>query len=167
MYEHRSNIEKLRSNPVVSMVDNYSVKLTADFRIQLFHLWKRNDLEGIERELERNGLGREIVGRGFSEDLIEGFKRQGFPVPREKGREDLLSQNPILQSGKFLWMENRRGIKITPEFAEELFRKYPEVSVEDGLRMAGLDPIDVGYMRLQEDLGACHREQSVNFCSGG
>ena len=44
--------------------------------------------------------------------------------------------------------ENSHHIKIRKDFENELFAKYPEISIEESLRSAGIDPADVGYQRI-------------------
>ena len=55
-----------------------------------------------------------------------------------------------------------RGIGFSPNFEEQLFEKYPEQSIEEGLQLAGVNPEDVGsnrILRLQKKFDAKLRMQ--------
>ncbi len=148
MVAHCDHVYELLKNPVVDKADHRRIKLKTEFRIRLFRLWKNNDMEGIDRELTANGLGKEITGDLFRDNLINGFKSRGFPVCYNNNIAESSNPNPLLESGKFYWVNKRRGMKIDPAFEEELFQFYPEISIEEGLCRAGLDPVDVGYGRI-------------------
>ena len=42
------------------------------------------------------------------------------------------------------------GIAFSQPFAHELFNAYPEQSIEEGIRKAGIDPVIVGYQRMYQ-----------------
>ena len=52
----------------------------------------------------------------------------------------------LTKSGKFVWDINR--LILHPDFEAELYRKYPQQSIEDGLLAAGISPADVGYHKI-------------------
>ena len=41
-----------------------------------------------------------------------------------------------------------KGITFSDEFRNQLFKAYPEQTIEDGIRNAGIDPEKVGYQRI-------------------
>ena len=146
--------EKLRENPYVYSVDRLSLLLRTDFRIKLFKLWKCGKTPEIADELSKAGLVPGLVGNDYVSTLVTQFKNSGYPFPQKSEADinpSLISDNPLLASQKFVLSGNSfRGIIISGIFEDELFRGYPEISVEDGLRLAGLDPLDVGYQRIRK-----------------
>jgi transposase InsO family protein len=103
--------------------------------------------------MKEHELRPELTGLDYYQTVINGFKSSGFPITLSseiamtKGYKE---ENPIIMSGKFIRTENGKGTRISTEFEIELFSLYPEISVEEGMRRAGLDPIDVGYQRIQK-----------------
>jgi len=146
--------KKLIINPHVSKFDGYTLTLSIDFRVKLYKEWRQNhDAGAFTRMLEENGLGNELTGDNYHMTLIKGFKFSGYPVYKNSKVvliKDYREENPILTSGKFVRIDCGNGIRISSDFEQELFLHYPEVSVEEGIRHAGLDPMDVGYQRIQK-----------------
>ena len=146
--------EKLLSgNPCVLKVDRYRLSLTTEFRLKLYKLWREDKIAEIDSELDKNGLGPGVIGNEFVNTLLLSFKNSGYPVykrtecVRNPSGND---ENPLLKSGLFEMGDHNFGIRIKPAFQQELLRQYPEVSVEEGIRLAGLDPADVGYQRIKK-----------------
>ena len=144
--------KSLCKNPCVLKVDRYRLSLTTEFRLKLYRLWREDKIEEIGSELEKNGLGPEQTGNGYINSLLLTFKNSGYPVYKRtecirnpSGNDD----NPLLKSGLFEMGDHNFGIRIKPAFEKKLFMQYPEVSVEEGIRLAGLDPVDVGYQRIK------------------
>lgn len=147
----RFDKQEFKGNPNVYCVEEWSGRLilTYTFRIKLYETWKKNGVPGVLEEMKVAKLGQDKVGLPYIEEIITLFKNSGFPLPKAKeltiSEEEL---NPLIISGKFIRTEKGNGIRITPSFEEELFALYPEMSIEDGIRRAGLDPMDVGSLRL-------------------
>ena len=145
--------EKLLSqNPCVFKVGRFKLSLTTEFRLKLYKLWREDKISEIDSELEKNGLGPGVTGNGFVNTLIMSFKNNGYPVYKRTEcirNPSVNDENPLLKSGLFEIGYNNFGIRIKPAFQQELLRQYPEVSVEEGIRLAGLDPADVGYQRIK------------------
>lgn len=146
--------KELAKNPYVRKVDGYSVLLTTDFRIKLFRVWRKNqDASEILQMMIKHGLKPEFTGPNYYQTVLNSFKMSGFPVHMRSEItmiKDYKEENPLVLSGKFIRPESGNGLRITPSFEAELFALYPELSVEEGIRKAGLDPIDVGYQRIQK-----------------
>lgn len=147
----RFNKQDFKGNPNVYCVEEWSGRLilTYTFRIKLFEIWKKDGVAGVLAEMKAAKLGQDKVGLPYIEEVITLFKTSGFPLPKAKelriADEEL---NPLILSGKFMRAEKGNGISVTPAFETELFAQYPEISVEDGIRRAGLDPVDVGSLRI-------------------
>lgn len=146
--------EKLLSgNPCVLKVDRYRLLLTTEFRLKLYKLWREDKIAEIDSELDKNGLGPAATGNEYMNALLLSFKNSGYPLYKRtecirnpSGNDD----NPLLKSGLFEMGDHNFGIRIKPAFEQELFMQYPEVPVEEGIRLAGLDPVDVGYQRIKK-----------------
>lgn len=143
--------EDLKSNPCVYKVNARQVILKTEFRIKLYKLWRDGRLKDVESELSSNGLGMQQVGSNYLNSIFTSFKNSGFPLHHKSEialNPNVINENPIIASGVFELLERRKGICLSQEYDEKLFSQYPEVSVSEGLRLAGVDPVDVGYLRL-------------------
>lgn len=45
-------------------------------------------------------------------------------------------------------MKFGKGIRFTSEFTDNVYKEYPEVSIESQLESCGLDPKRVGFQRI-------------------
>lgn len=141
--------EDFKGNPFVYKVDWYKITLKASFRIKLYRIWKKEGVPAVVAEMKAAKLGPEKVGTDYIESLINNFKLSGFPFCRQREIEmEGIEENPLIKSGKFCPTEKGNGLKLMPQFEEELFAQYPEVSIEEGLQNAGLDLFDVGISRI-------------------
>ena len=150
--EHEMEI--LRANPNVKFVRENRLDLTFAFRVQVYEQWeKAPSIKTIQAALETAGISRNLVGRPFIDKLHKTFRRHGRP---SRGRRGFRAQHTtsqqtdeiLLASGKFVRYGN--SIRFSDEFARELALNYPERSVEDGIRDAGIDPQLVGYQRIYQ-----------------
>lgn len=76
----------------------------------------------------------------------------GYPIHQGK-REymedtDYKESNPLILSGKYHRLKRHWRLEIDPEFRSELKRTYPDISIEEKMSYLGLDPLDVGYNRI-------------------
>ena len=147
------DVKEMKANPCVYKADYRTITLRTDFRVKLFKCWKQGDMPAMDQMLEENGLGREKTGRLFYDHLICGFQSGGYPLNKRDEYLALKGQpedNPLIQSGKYIRRQKGNGLSISPDFEKELFSVYPEVPVEEGLRRAGLDILDVGRTRIRK-----------------
>lgn len=155
--------ERLLGHPCVYKVDRWKLTLTCGFRIKLYEAWKpEQSAAEIAVLLRENGLTPDLVGTDYHLTVANGFKGSGYPVfnrTEATGIKDYEETNPIVLSGKFTRTEHGNGIIISPKLRDELLSKYPDISVEEGLRQAGLDPVDVGYQRINRIQKDLEREQ--------
>ena len=144
--------KELSKNPYVYKVDQWKLTLRTDFRIELYKLWRNGELEKIKQRLLENGLGPEMVGTDYGNVLLTSFKNSGYPVYKNDEltfSPEKMNEHPLIASGKFELMEHGGNrFQIKENFKRELFSRFPEISVEEGMRLAGLDPVDVGYQRM-------------------
>lgn len=145
----RFNKDEFRGNPNVYRVEEWNGKLvlTYLFRIKLYKIWKEKGVTSVLEEMKAAKL--EKVGLPYIEELVTAFKNTGFPLPKAKEITLIDKElNPLILSGKFTRTDKGNGISIIPAFEDELFAQYPEITIEEGLRKVGLDPLDVGLSRL-------------------
>ena len=155
--------ERLLGHPCVYKVDRWKLTLTCGFRKKLYEAWKpEQSAAEIAVLLRENGLTPDLVGTDYHITLANGFKGSGYPIfnrTEASSVKDYEETNPIVLSGKFVRTEHGNGIIISPKLREELLSKYPDISVEEGLRQAGIDPVDVGYQRINRIQKDLEREQ--------
>lgn len=146
------NDKELAKNQHVYKVDRLKLTLKTDFRISLYELWREGRTDEVGIELERNGFGPEHVGADFFGKLIQSFKNGGYPVFKSDELAlcpEKANENPLVRSGKYEYTGRKGDIRLREEFEKALFLRYPEVSVEEGIRLLGLNPLDVGYQRIK------------------
>lgn len=144
-------IETLRNNANVKEVREDRLVLTYECRLAIYEKWEKNQSPKIVREdLENRGLKISILGTDYIKHMIENFRRHGCP---QNGKNlycyrklDRSADEELVASGKFKYHGN--GIRFTESFENELASRYPEQSIEDGLKAAGIDPQKVGYFRI-------------------
>lgn len=147
--------EKLQGHPCVYSVDPWKLALTYDFRVRLYKAWKPEQKPSeILSILQEEGLTEDLVGQDYFMSVAYGFKMSGYPLPRRSeiaAKQDYTEENPLILSGKFTRSRRGKGscLKIDESFLKEIENRYPEVSVEDSIRMAGIDPLDVGDNRIR------------------
>lgn len=145
------NVEELVKNPCVKKVSLRGMTLTTAFRVQLFQAWKASqNVEAIVQMLEENGITKELTSDTYALSIENSFKMGGIPfytVSEIRIMTEYVEENPLILSGKYVQVNN--GLRIDPDFKEEIFLAWPNLSIEDSLRRAGVDPVDVGYQRIQ------------------
>lgn len=143
----------LQGHPCVSKVDRFKLVLNTELRVQMYKVWKENQNSAvIAQMLQANGLEPQLVGTDYHMTLASAFRMNGFPVYSKAEialKADYKEENPLLLSGRFIRADKGNGIVMEPLFMKEVETKYPEISIEENLRMAGLDPLDVGYQRIK------------------
>lgn len=165
------NDKELIKNPCVLKVDQWKLTLRTDLKIELFNLWKNGEANKIEQKLLENGLGPEMVGPDYGRTLLTSFKNSGYPVYRSDEitfSPNKMKEHPLIASGKFELMERGGNrFQIKKSFEMELFSRFPEISVEEGMRLAGLDPVDVGYQRILRIQREFESRQTNHFYTQG
>ena len=158
-------IEALKKNPNVLEVRENRLLLTIEFRQQVYEAWiRRPERSTVRRMLEANGFDTQRLGLNFTKSVESVFKRGGRPKFSKASPETqanwaktiympTMTAEELVESGKFVWDVNR--LILHPDFEAELYRNYPQQSIEDGLLSAGISPADMGYHKiywLQEKL---------------
>lgn len=151
-----SQIAKLNENPVVKHARNNRISFTYEFRCELYDAWKDNQSNDTIRSLLRSrGIDPFMLGPDFIGNICRRFKRDGYPSSarnktfyQHAGTFHTSKDNDqqLIDSGKFI--AAKKGITFHPDFIKELYHAYPEQSIEEGLKAAGIDPEIVGYQRI-------------------
>lgn len=109
--------------------------------------------QSIEEGLEKAGLSVAAVGKGRVARMKKRFEREKekYPVEAQKatGGEKLtarLSDEELLKTGKFI--RSHTGITLIPEIERQLYVNYPDQTIEEGLKKAGIAPEDMGKARV-------------------
>ncbi len=151
-------MEALRKNPNVGEVKENRLLLTLEFRQQIYEEWVRAPIYSTVRKmLEANGFDTQRIGESFTRAIASVFQRGGRPryskaSPETQAAWDktaympTMSAEELVASGKFMWDGNR--LIVEPDFEAELYRKYPQQSIEDGFLSVGITPADVGYHKI-------------------
>lgn len=150
-------ISGLNKHPKVKNARSNRITFTYEFRVELYELWEKSPSTAtLRKALKDNGIDASILGPNVINDINKCFHRSGYPSRgRNKifGKTAASSRTPednekLLETGKFV--RTAHGIRFAPDFVEELYRHYPEQSVEDGIIAAGLAPEMVGYQRIYQ-----------------
>ena len=151
-------IEALQKNPNVLEVKEDRLLLTLEFRQLIYEEWiKRPERSTVRRMLEIYGFDTQQLGLNFARSVESVFRRSGRPKYSKASPEaqvawkktaymPTMTAEELIESGKFIWDINR--LILHPDFEAELYRRYPQQSVEDGLRSAGISPADIGYHKI-------------------
>ncbi|WP_168171597.1 IS3 family transposase [Oribacterium sp. C9] len=151
---HDNNVKKLEQNPVVKTVDSRNIEFKLSFTIRLFERWKEAPCpETITMVLAEENILVNDVTLWLSKNINEKFLNCGYP--RHKNRKEFENDvnynesNPLILSGRFHRSIRRWGLEIDTEFQQELKKTYPNVSIETRMKQLGVNPLDVGYIRLR------------------
>ena len=121
-------------------------------RCKLYEAWKKEPCsQSIRNTLRENNVDPDMLGWEYIKHFRQRLQKSGAPkngsrTAKKYGRRSTGGDQELLSTGKFI--QSRRGIFFSEEFQKELESKYPEQSIEDGIRAAGIDPDIVGYDRI-------------------
>lgn len=144
-------INKLSKDPNIKEILPNRLRFTLEFRQKVYDAINPDfTMTDVRRYLTDAGYDCHMLGCGPIEKLSHNFKEYGRPVNgginTSQYHPDKSDNEKLLKSGKFRKAHN--GITFTDEFINELYQAYPEQSIEDGIRAAGIDPDMVGYQRI-------------------
>ena len=158
-------------NPNVLFICRNRLSLTLEFRRKLYEAWLDvPSASTIRKILIANGFDISSIGQDFYKDIAKGFKRSGppkfsqlpaagdadvvfgisynkdagvFPTSNISPDEVNAKKNQLIESGRFVFSGN--DVWFSPEFEKELFSAYPDTTIQQGIKNAGLDINVVGY----------------------
>lgn len=152
-------IEQLSQDPNVKIIREDRLSFTLEFRCKIYDSLNGNfKTSRVRKFLNENGYAQYNFSYKACETINYSFIRHGRP---KNGGKDHLGldhkysvSDPeyneyLVNTGRFCWHGgSHKKIKITDEFFDELKSKYPEQTISDGLKKAGIDVERFGYQRL-------------------
>ena len=148
-------IQKFQNDPNIRYVDVHTIRFKYEFRVKLYEAWEKGKRNGVKKVLAESGYDLKELGNSFISGLCNAFKRHGRPANAKQNnpigiittyRANIEDNEYLLGTGKFVKYGKR--ITYSDSFKNELFSAYPEQSIEEGIRKAGIDPNKVGYQRI-------------------
>lgn len=151
----QQEIEILKANPNVKAVRENRLTLTYEFRLKLWDHYQKGD--SLKAVFIQHGFDLQMIGAEYIHNREKNFKKYGCPSrgtnkvfgtnerQRANTREEVQS---LLESG--LFVKSRKGIAFHPDFIDELYHQYPDMSIEDALINKGIDPAIAGYQRIYQ-----------------
>lgn len=151
----QQEIEILKANPNVKAVRENRLTLTYEFRLKLWDHYQNGD--SLKIVFIQHGFDPQVIDAKYIENIKLNFKRNGCPSrgtnktfgTNESQRTNTWEEvQSLLESGLFI--KSRKGIAFHPDFIDELYHQYPDMSIEDALINKGIDPTIAGYQRIYQ-----------------
>lgn len=140
------------NDPNIRIIRADRLSFSLPFRQKMYdELYPGFTNASIRKYITAAGYGDLIRGTRICNDIKRKFDKRR-PVNGKRSstskmyHHDKADDAILLESGRF--ERTCHGIRFTEEFVNELYHSYPEQSVEDGIRAAGIDPELVGYQRI-------------------
>lgn len=150
----KEEIDVLSKSPYVKNIRENRLTFTYEFRCILYDAWIRDSLiSKIRKTLELYGFDYNVIGHNVIHNIDINFKRNGRPSGGKNktfGTPDSLPEryDDEFLIGSGIFIKFGKGIRFTSEFIDNVYKEYPEVSIESQLESYGLDPRRVGYQRI-------------------
>ena len=150
----KEEMDSLSKSPYVKNIREDRLTFTYEFRCIVYDRWIVNPgLSELRKILESFGFSRSLLGSTFSKKMHYRFISNGRPSGGKNKIFKVNAQNIdkyddsfLINSGVFI--KSRRGVRFTSEFIDQVYKEYPEVSIESQLESYGLTPEKVGYQRI-------------------
>ena len=168
-------IAVLSKDPNIRDIRPDRLRFTLDFRQEIYDAVK-DDIRcaAISDYLGKRGYTIPAKDHTVIVALLHSFLDHGRPKNQNRSatsklyHHDKADDDILLET--CLFEKKRNGIGFTDAFIEELYSAYPEQSIEEGIRKAGIDPEMVGYQRMSAlkrrfDDSAGMRIRSVSYSS--
>lgn len=150
----KEEMDSLSKSPYVKNIREDRLTFTYEFRCIVYDRWIVNpSLSELRKILESFGFSHSLLGSTFSKKMHYRFISNGRPSGGKNKIFKVNAQNIdkyddsfLINSGVFI--KSRRGVRFTSEFIDQVYKEYPEVSIESKLESYGLTPEKVGYQRI-------------------
>ena len=150
----KDEIDILSKSPYVKNIRENRLTFTYEFRCILYNEWiKSPTVVQIRKVLTLYNFNCVMIGYKVVNRIHRDFKRNGRPSRGKNksfGIHELLAEkyddSYLVDSGVFI--KSGIGVRFTSEFIDQVYKEYPEVSIESQLESYGLDPKRVGYQRI-------------------
>lgn len=146
-------ILKYQNDPNIKEITETRLRFTLEYRQKIYDAVCNSLSHSTISDFLRNA-GYDDIVRDYRavQTLYSSFKRYGIPKNGERSatskmyHHDMNDDALLLATDKFI--KKGRGITFTDDFISEIYHNYPELSIEDSIRSAGIDPDLVGYQRI-------------------
>lgn len=142
----------LSKDPNIRDIRPDRLRFNLEFRQEIYDAVK-DDIRSASISEYLRKRGYTILAKDYTvvTTLRNTFLRNGRPKNQNRSSSKLYNHDKaddesLLETG--LFEKKRNGISFTDEFIEELYSAYPEQTIEEGIRKAGIDPDLVGYQRM-------------------
>ena len=152
----QDEINELSQSPYIKHIRKNRIVFTFEFRMMLWDKWNLNQsVSTIKEIMIEYGFYSYLKGSNVIYSIIRKFKLNGQP---HGGTNNILGSyyytsktndednNYLISTGKFI--KGRHGIIFHPDFIQEIYRDYPDKSIDDKLTEYGINPKMVGYQRI-------------------
>ena len=142
-------IEMFRKDPNVKDVNEKRLRFTLAFRQKMYEAINDNICTASVRAfLTEQGYDHTVFCDYFEHSIAKAMKNSPPVIGGEiTGKSTNKDDNEFLLSTG-LFVKYGIGITFSPDFTNQLFHAYPDQSIEEGIRKAGIDPQMVGYQRI-------------------
>ena len=147
-------MEKLKASKYVESVDTHMAFLTLDFHLILYQRWKDVPTANeLQKTMEEYGINPDVLGIAYVKALLWDFQTYGDPTARPVGgagstHSPERRRNDVALLATGIFYVSNRGFQWEKELRKEMRSCYPEMSIEDCLIQAGIDPRIVGKSRI-------------------
>lgn len=146
-------ILKYQSDPNIKEITENRLRFTLEYRNRIYDAVCNSLSHSTIAEFLRND-GYDDIVRKYTvvKALYNSFKKYGQPKNGERSATSKMYHHDknddalLLATGRF--QKSKHGIAFTDDFINEIYHNYPECSIEDSIRAAGIDPELVGYQRI-------------------
>ena len=149
-YYTPEEIEMFRNDPNVKDVSEKRLRFTLEFRQKMYESIKDNICTATVCSFYiSHGYDYTVFNQHFESDVAKNMKlvsptnHGGGITVRNTDKKD---NDTLLASGLFVKPNN--GITFSEAFINQLYHSYPEQSIEEGIRNAGIYLQMVGYQRI-------------------
>lgn len=151
-------IEALEKNPNVLEVVENRLPMTLELRQQVYEAWSLNPVKStVKRMMEIHGFDTQKIGANYAATMARVFQkggRQRFTKASAQSQENwekkeyipTKTAEELFETGKFVWDMNR--FVLHPDFETELYKNYPQQTIEEGLLKNEVLPKDFGYHKI-------------------
>ena len=142
----------LSKDPNIRDIRPDRLRFTLEFRQEIYDAVKDDICEPAVRDyLEKCGYSCQLIGRTTISTLRNSFRNHGRPKNQNRSSSKLYHRDKaddeiLFKTG--LFEQKGTYLCFTDAFIKELYSAYPEQSIEEGIRKAGIDPEMVGYQRM-------------------
>ena len=148
-----AQILEFSKDPHIKEITPFRLRFTLSFRQQIYDAVKEEiSYASIKKYLTEQGYDCHTLGKRPIDALSTSYKKHGRPVngsycaDSRMYHHDKRDDSILLKTGKF--KKARNGISFAEAFIDELYLAYPDQTIKDGIRKAGIDPDLVGYQRI-------------------